>query len=194
MIMKIVEAQGYSKEKALNTTELGVGLDRLKNATMKWKKAGSPVNSGELKKFMEEYIHKNKVVGGYIVVDPSSDDTRSRPYTVINEATKGSRKYLVVYQVKEGAFKVTEKTHVNEEGEDVVVKEVKVVGVGATEAKHSKKSDAVKAMKELIVENKKDYIIEIAKEAVEGQPFAAYGQYTPSKSAKEGKFLFFVED
>ena len=47
-------------------------------------------------------------------------------------------------------------------------------------------------MKELIKETKKDYVIEIVKEITEGQKFAAYGEYTPSKSAEVGKFIFAV--
>ena len=49
-------------------------------------------------------------------------------------------------------------------------------------------------MKELIEENKKDYVVEIVKEVTAGQKYAGYGQYTPSKSAKLGKFMFFVTE
>ena len=49
-------------------------------------------------------------------------------------------------------------------------------------------------MKDLIKQNKKNYVIEIVKEITEGQKFAAYGEYTPSKSAEVGKFLFAVVD
>ena len=38
--MKTVEAQGYSKEKALEATGLEVEMEQLKNATIAWKKAG----------------------------------------------------------------------------------------------------------------------------------------------------------
>ena len=59
--MKTVEAQGYSKEKALEATGLDVQLEMLKNATQAWKKAGSPMNTKELNRFMAEYIKKNKL-------------------------------------------------------------------------------------------------------------------------------------
>jgi hypothetical protein len=192
--MKVVEAQGYSKQKALVATGLDVELEDLKNATQLWKKRGSPISSKELNKFMAEYIKENKVVGAYVVVESSSDDSRLRPYSVINEATRGKRKTRTTYQIKEGTFKVKVSKVLNEEGLEVEVVKVDVLTAGATEAKAEKKDLAIRAMKDLIEANKKDYIIEIAKEVTEGQRYAAYGQYTPSKSAKLGKFVFFVRE
>jgi len=194
MNMKIVEAQGYSKEKALKSTNLEVELEDLKNATQSWKRKGSPVNSKELKNFMENYIKEHKVMGAYLVVDPATDDSRLRPYNVINEATHGKRKTKTTYQIKEGTFKTKERPVVNEEGETSVEVTVEVLSVGAVEAKAEKKDVAVKKMKELIEANKKDYVIEIVKEVTEGQKYASYGKYTPSKSAKMGKFIFFTRE
>ena len=225
--MKAVEAQGYSKEKALEASGLDVSLEELKNATMAWKKAGSPINTKKLNEFASEYIKKYKLTGAYIVVDPASDDTRTRPYNVINETTIGKRKATTTYQIKEAEFTVkyiTETvakvdketgettmvevqtpyhketiTVVDEEtGEtktkEVEVPSVKVTAVGAVEGKSTKKDSALKLMKELIEANKKNYVIEIVKEISSGQKYAAYGQYTPSKSAKVGKFMFFVKE
>ena len=192
--MKTVEAQGYSKEKALETTGLDVQLEMLKNATQAWKKAGSPMNTKELNRFMAEYIKKNKLVGAYLVIEPSADDTRLRPYSVINETTTGKRKTTTTYQIKEADLKVKYSTVVNEAGEAVEVPSVEVIGVGAVEARADKKDLALRLMKELIEENHKDYVVEIVKEVTEGQKYAGYGQYTPSRSAKLGKFLFFVQE
>lgn len=192
--MKTVEAQGYSKEKALEASGLDVELERLKNATLAWKKAGSPVNSKQLNAFMANYIKDKKAVGAYIVVEAAADDTRLRPYSVINETTKGKRKATTTYQIKEAGLKVKHTTMVTEEGETIEVPEVSVVSVGAVEARADKKETAFKMMKELIEENKKDYVVEIVKEITEGQKYAGYGQYTPSKSAKLGKFIFFVQE
>ena len=192
--MKTIEAQGYSKEKALEATGLDVELSMMKNATLAWKKIGSPMNSKELNKFMAEYVKKNKCIGAYLVIEPSADDTRLRPYSVINEATKGKRKTTTTYQIKEAEFKVKFKNVINEEGETEEVPEVSVISVGAVEGRAEKKDAAFKLMKELIEENKKDYVVEIVKEVTEGQKYAGYGQYTPSKSAKLGKFVFFVQE
>lgn len=192
--MKTVEAQGYSKEKALEATGLDVQLEMLKNATQAWKKAGSPMNTKELNRFMAEYIKKNKLVGAYLVIEPSADDTRLRPYSVINETTTGKRKTTTTYQIKEADLKVKYSTVINEAGEAVEVPSVEVIGVGAVEARADKKDLALRLMKELIEENHKDYVVEIVKEVTEGQKYAGYGKYTPSRSAKLGKFLFFVQE
>lgn len=192
--MKNVEAQGYSKEKALEASGLDVELDRLKNATQAWKKEGSPIATKALNTFMAAYIKKNKVVGAYLVVEPSSDDTRLRPYSVINETTKGKRKATRAYQVKEVDLQVKYTTVTDEEGTVTQVPNFKVLSVGVVEGSAPKKDAAFKIMKELIEENKKNYIVEIVNEITEGQKYAGYGLYVPSKSAKLGKFIFFVPD
>lgn len=196
--MKTVEAQGYNKEKALESTGLDVELDRLKNATTAWKKAGSPLSTKELNKFMAAYIKDKKAVGAYLVIESASDDTRIRPYSVINEVTKGKRKSSTTYQIKEADFKVkyVKESETDEEGNviEVEVPQVTVLNVGAVEGRAPKKDEAMKIMKELITTNEKNYVIEIVKEITEGQKYAAYGQYTPSKSAKLGKFMFFVAE
>lgn len=225
--MLIKEAQGYSKEKALESLELDINdIKELKNATIAWKKKGAPMSGKKLAEFADEYIKKYKLRGAYIVVDPASDDTRTRPYSVINETTVGKRKDQRVYQVKEAQLTVKyvteEVVKLDEEGNEVIVEKqtpytkeiittidpetgenkerevkvpnVKVSFVGAVEAKHTRKDVAVNLMKELIEQNRKDYVIEIAREVTEGQKYAAYGKYTPSASAKVGKFVFFVKE
>lgn len=192
--MNSVEAQGYSKEKALEASGLDVELERLKNATLAWKKAGAPVGTKALNAFMAAYIKDKKVFGAYVVIEPASDDTRLRPYTVINETTKGKRKATTTYQIKTAELKVKHVTQVNEAGETIEVPVVDVISVGAVEGRAPKKDAALKLMKELIEINKRDYVIEIVKEITDGQKYAGYGQYTPSKSAKLGKFVFFVQE
>jgi hypothetical protein len=194
MNMRIAEAQGYSKQKAFETTGFDVDFGKLKNATLSWKKVGSPLGGKKLNEFLEAYIKENKAYGVYIVVDPASDDTRERPYKIINEATKGKRKSTTTYQVKEAEFKVKYRTVKDEEGNDVEVPEVTVVSTGKIEGKATKKDQAIKLMKDLIKQNRKPYVIEIVKEITEGQKYAAYGEYTPSKSAEVGKFIFAVAD
>lgn len=195
-IMKIVQANGYSKEKALETTGLEIAdVKQLTNATQMWKKSGSPLENKKLKEFMEWYIEDRKAYGGiYIVVDPASDDTRKRPYSIINEATTERRKTKRFYQVKEAELKVTTKTEIDANGETVEVEVAEVKAVGEIHGKAEKKQDAVNLMKKLIKENKKDYTIEIVNEVVQGQKYAAYGKYVPSKSAEMGTFIFGVTE
>lgn len=195
--MLIKEAQGYSKEKAFATTGLEVDVDKLRNATISWKKAGAPVSGKALQEFAAAYIKEKKAYGIYLVINPASDDTRRRPYTVINEVTKGKRKTTTVYQVKQADLKLTSKEveGLDEEGNEITTKEVTatVSNKGAVEGRAAKKDQALALMKDLIKENRKDYVIEIVKEVTEGQPYAAYGVYTPSKQAEVGKFIFITE-
>ena len=193
--MKSVEVQNYSKHAALETTGFDVEMDRLKNATQAWKKAGSPVNTKALNNFMNSYLKDKKAIGGYIVIEPAADDTRLRPYSVINETTKGKRKAKTTYQIKEAELKLrTKKIIDSETGEESEVTEAEVLSTGIVANRAAKKQEAFKLMKELISENRKNYVVEIVKEITEGQKYAGYGVYTPSKSAKMGKFVFFIAE
>ena len=207
MIMQIKEANGYSKVEAFDATGLENDFSKFTNATQAWKKAQSPINHKELKTFAEGYLKGKKSIGAYIVVDGAKDDTRERPYEVISEKTDGKRKMKRSYQVVDAELKVTEskatviskvtdkETGVESEVEkEVVVKKVKVLSEGAVQAKAGKKSEAEKLMKELISETHSNYVIKIVDEVVEGKEYAGYGLYTPSKSAKVGKFIFFSEE
>lgn len=229
--MNSIEVQGYSKQKAYEATGLDVELEMFKNATVAWKKAGSPVGDKALKNFAANYLKEKKARGAYVVVEAASDDTRIRPYEVINEVTQGKRKTTTFYQIKEADFAVkyvkgTKTVTDKETGEEKVVetlvpyhtetitvevvnketgekekvqKEVDVpnvtmVSTGVVAGKAERKDTALKLMKELIETTKKNYVIEIVKEVTDGQKYAAYGVYTPSKSAKLGKFIFFTQD
>lgn len=196
--MKAVEAQGYSKEKALEAAGLDIDFGMLRNATLAWKKAGAPINLKDLNSFMANYMKRNQLAGAYLVIEAAADDTRLRPYSVINETTQGKRKTTTTYQVKDADLKVkyTKGIVIDENGEEKEVNtpSVEVIRVGAVEARADKKDLALKLMKELIEANNKDYVVEIVKEVTEGQKYAGYGKYTPSKSAKLGKFMFFVRE
>ena len=196
--MKAVEAQGYSKEKALEAAGLDIDFDMLRNATLAWKKPGAPINLKDLNSFMANYMKRNQLAGAYLVIEAAADDTRLRPYSVINETTQGKRKTTTTYQVKDADLKVkyTKGIVIDENGEEKEVNtpSVEVIRVGAVEARADKKDLALKLMKELIEANNKDYVVEIVKEVTEGQKYAGYGKYTPSKSAKLGKFMFFVRE
>lgn len=186
------EVQGYSKSKAHEAAGVDVELEMMKNATQAWKKAGSPMNTKVLNTFMANYMKDKKVQGAYLVIEPASDDTRLRPYSVINEVTTGKRKTTTFYQIIEADLKVKTKTVVNEEGEESEKHEVEVLSLGAVAGKAERKDAALKLMKELIEVNNRNYAVKIVKEVTDGQPYAGYGLYTPSKSAKQGKFMFFV--
>lgn len=191
--MVLREAQGFTKEEAFATTGIDAEFAMLKNATQAWKKAGSPLGK-ELSKFLAAYSAKQKLIGAYIVVDNSSADTRERPYKIVNEITDGKRKFKRSYAIVEAELKVSTTKTTDEEGNEKEVTNVKVLSTGATEGKADKKETAMQLMRDIIAETKKDYVIKIVEEVVEGKEFAGYGIYTPSKSAKTGKFVFFVQE
>lgn len=191
--MVLKEAQGFTKEEAFATTGIDAEFSMLKNATQAWKKAGSPLGK-ELSKFLAAYSTKQKLIGAYIVVDNASADTRERPYKIVNEITDGKRKFKRSYAIVEAELKVSTTKTTDEEGNEKEVTNVKVLSTGATEGKADKKETAMQLMRDIIAETKKDYVIKIVEEVVEGKEFAGYGIYTPSKSAKTGKFVFFVQE
>lgn len=193
MNMLLKEAQGFTKEEAFATTGIDADFSMFKNATQAWKKAGSPLGK-ELGKFLAGYSAKQKLIGAYIVVDSSSADTRERPYKIVNEITDGKRKFKRSYAIVEAELKVSTTKIADEEGNEKEITNVKVISTGATEGKADKKETAMQLMRDIIAETKKDYVIKIVEEVVEGKEFAGYGIYTPSKSAKTGKFVFFTQE
>ena len=194
MNMKIAEAQGYSKQKALETTELNHDIKRYKNATITWKKMGAPMGGQALADFFEAYIKDNRAYGAHIVVEPAVDDTRERPYKVVNVKAEGTTKFVTVYQVVEAELKVKTTVEVDEEGNEFEVHDVKPVSTGVVAGRAAKKDQAIKLMKDLIKENRKDYMIVRVKEVEGPNAHSAFGIYTPSKSAEVGKFVFAVAE
>lgn len=188
------EAQGYTRETAFEASGIDADFTKFKNATLAWGKKGSPLNTKDLSKFAQEYMTKQKLVGCYIVIENSSADTRERPYKIINEVTTGKRKTKRSYQIMEAELQVKNAPTVDEEGKKKDNFTVKVLSEGAVEAKADKKETAFNLMKDLIDTTNKNYVVKIVNEVVEGQTYAAYGLYTPSKSAKLGKFVFFYAE
>lgn len=191
------QASGFSKEEAFINSGIDADFSKFGNATQMWKKEGSPMETKKLNKFMSEYMTKRKLVGAFIVVDGSKEDTRERSYTFINDVTDGKRKKKTVYQVIEAELdvKVQKETITDAEtGEEKVVekKVVKdVLAEGIVADICDTKKEAIEVAKSLTNETRKDYVIKIATEVVEGKPYAGYSVYTPSKSAKQGTFMFF---
>jgi hypothetical protein len=236
--MKFVKGTGYSKAEAALSAGLDIDVDGLKNATLAYQKAGHPVGKKEMDAFMKGYLAKSKAVGAYVVLDAFKEDSRQRPYMVVNNPTSGKRSYETVYEVVPAELNIKMFKHeevvekINEETQEVtsetkivetpyqeVVKSctktdketgaktestkiVKVPSVKATiegiaETSSTKKDVAIALMKELVTSEKRDYVIRIVKRVkkdddASDQNFAAYGKYTPSKSAKVGTCMFFL--
>lgn len=189
--MRFAEVKAYSKEKAIEAAGFDIDADLFGNATLAWKKANAPTDPRKVKEFAEAYMKDKKKVGIIINVTPASEDTRERPYTVVNEPAEGRRKFLLTYNVVEAELKSKVTVSKDENGEDVKSYDVKVESTGKTAGKASKKSEANKLMKDLIRENRRSYVLRVTKDVAEGKEYASYGIYTPSKGAEEGKFFVF---
>lgn len=163
--IKIASGKGFNKQVAFaSQANYEVKFD----ATIAWKKAGSPVGK-DFKEFAEAYLAKKfkntAGVGFAVVVAPGVEDNRERPYTADIVTTDGKRKYKTVYQVFDGNDKFL--------------------------GQKDKKSESLKLAKKLVTTNRTDVTIKVAKVVTEGQPVAATVKYTPSINAKEGSYIFF---
>lgn len=135
-------------------------------------KQNGVVTDRDVKEFMLEYLmKKTKNCPGssfLICVDPAVADTRERPYRIENVKGEGKRKYKTTY--------------------------VAIANDGTTIGKwDTNKADALNAVKEMYKsgEFKGDFELHKVKEVVEGQAVVAKGFYTPSKNAKNGKWICF---
>ena len=167
--VKVVIAEGFDVNEVF---EGKADFQLIGNATQAWKKAGEPKLTVELESFAANYLQtKVKSVAGsgyYVVLDAPTKDTREKPYKVDNIVNEGERKYKTFY------IPVDPKT-----------------GAPATEERPETKAEGVNLAKKLVTELKKDIVVNVVREVVEGEAVAAYVSYTPSVNAKAGRFIYF---
>ena len=166
-----VEVKAFTKAEAIESTEVPFGV--LKDATAAWKNAGQPLsNKADFRKFAEEYLTKHtkniEGMGCFISVIPGSADKRNRPFSISNVNNNGTRKFGRVFKLID-------------ESNGQILQTVK-----------GTKAEAQNAAKELIVDGfrGKGRIV-VTQEVTQGEPIVSYFEYTPSKSAKMGTYLFF---
>lgn len=175
VMFKRVEVTGATKEEAL--AKAPFETPDFRNATQKfenWKKKRTGATTdADIKLFMADYLAsetKNAPgVGCYIVLESASKDTRKRPYEYKSIKGEGTRKWKTFHVWRE------------------VGTGVEVCAVDTTKAK------AAEAMKKLYTDknykgNVKCYL---EKRVVEGSAIEAEMTYTPSKSARFGRYLVF---
>lgn len=170
--MKKVTIKGYS----VNEVKAAAPFQLVKNATIMWKKAGSPMLEADLKAFMEGYLQKhtkNAVGQGcFIILDSPVQDSRENPYKIHNIQTNGARKFKRVYEL------INSTTG-------------QILGSAFT------KEEAINLAK-IVVGEKRDelgagvkHTCRISSVVVEGKADAFTFEYTPSTNTKEGTFLCF---
>ncbi|MGM9533237.1 hypothetical protein [Intestinibacter sp.] len=170
---KRVEVKAYTKAEAIDQVKDTFFVQR--DATQAWKKAGEPSPlDKEFKVFCADYLEKHTKnapgIACMITYRAGSADTRERPYKmndVVNE--KGKRKYVTTYILKD-----------KETGEEL-----------AKTTENKKKAQEL--AKKLYTDGgfRGSIICTYAKEVLEGEPVAFTTDYAPSKSAKEGHYIFF---
>ena len=164
------EINAYSLEEAKEKA-VEMGLTVVRNVTQSWKNANTPMSDKDFKVFAIDMINKNLLtqtegVGLIVAVNPGSKDTRERPYTFKNNVVEGRRSVKRVYEVR---LKDTDE----------------LVGEADT------KGDAIDLAKALMIRYKKDMVATIVYRVTDDKDVAFTLDYTPSTSAKEGKYVVF---
>lgn len=170
---KRVEVKAYTKAEAIDQVKDVFFVQR--DATQAWRKAGEPSPlDKEFKVFCANYLEKHtKNAPGtacMITYRAGAADTRERPYKmndVVNE--KGKRKYVTTYLLKDKST-----------GEEL-----------AKTTENKKKAQEL--AKKLYIDGgfRGSIICTYTKEVAEGEPVAFTVDYAPSKSSKEGHYIFF---
>lgn len=170
---KRVEVKAYTKKEAEEKVQDVFYVQR--DATQAWKKAGEPSPlDKEFKVFCANYLEKHtKNAPGMaccITYKAGAADTRERPWKmndVVNE--KGKRKYVTTYVIKD-----------KETGNELAK---------TTE----NKAKAKELAKKLYTDGgfRGSVVCTYTKEVAEGEPVAFTMDYAPSKSSKEGTYIFF---
>lgn len=158
------------------------------NCTKNWIRAGRPLfGTKAFKQFcIEELIQKTKLTPGlgcYIEFEEGSKDTRLKPFNLIYpEYAKGIKKYILKYLISEVSLNKYKPKN----------DETDVIAIGLPIVSFSTLGEAKEAMKSLISETKKDYIIQTIK--IPNNSISVIGRYTPASTAKEGTYIVFGID
>ena len=168
---KVVEIKAYTREEAFAQAPFKTGIKGA-DCTAAWKNAGKPITKNALDEFMANQLQDKtrftEGIGCYIVVEAGIPDTRERPYTITNTVSEGPRHFAKTFQLI-----------------DKSTREIKGEIVG-------KQSDAEDFAKELYKKGYKGNLVsKIIKTVDKGEPVAFEVDYTPSKSAKLGTYIFF---
>lgn len=170
---KKLEVVGATKQEALNNAPFSVLYDATQ-AYKNWKeKQEGAVTEAMVKNFCIEYLAKKTKnaagVGCSVTINAAVDNTRERPYKITDvKNEKGKRKYSTIYTIKD------------QDTNEILAK------CDETKAK------AKDVLKQLYKDGFKGRAIcTYNKEVTEGEPVAFYGEYTPSKSAKQGTYMVF---
>lgn len=201
-LMKVQECKGFTKEEAFADLDFIPNYIAIPgtNCTQAWNKVGRPLpGTTDFKVFAAEQLaEKTKNVPGlglYIVVDPPVQDTRRRPYTVINKVVGGTREWAIKYLIFEADIILDEfPTTTTDDNGDIVrdssFTEPAIAEYGKIINIVDSKALALSTVKDLTAKNKKSYAF-FAVKVPDRTPIAGYSIYTPSAGTKEGTYIAF---
>jgi len=199
--LQIIECQGYTKEEAFAPLEFDPDSPMIPgvNATYAWYKAGKPnINTVNFRRFIVEQLEKKTKnepgFGVYIMLKQPVKDIRKKPFTIVNCKTETTRKWKIIYQIREDDLSIKylkepiydEYGELTDESQDSM--EIAINKMGLIVDTCESKADALTKIKELITSTHKCYSL-IPVKVPDVTSVAAFGFYTPSANAKKGIFI-----
>lgn len=203
--LKIIECHGFTREEAFRDLHFDPACLAIRgnNATQAWVKYGKPIpGTLEFKKFVsQQLMEKTKGVPGlglHIVLEQPVQDTRRRPYTIINMIGKGTREWILKYQIREDDIVVDTipSKSVDYDGtlmKDAEIPDINVAKIGPVVAECDSKAAAIYKAKQLTTLTHKNYSI-IPVKVPDKTPISAFTLYTPAVNTKEGIYIAFGID
>lgn len=170
---KRLEVVGATKNDALSSAPFKIYYDATQ-AYKNWvEKQDGAITESMKKDFCIEYLAKKTKnapgVGCSITVEAAVADSKKNPYHISDvKNEKGKRKYSTVYIIKD--------RNTNE----------------ILDKCDTTKAEAKDKVKNLYKKGYKGNIVCLySKEVAEGEPIAFYAEYSPSTSAKQGRYVVF---
>lgn len=203
--LKIIECHGYSREEAFKDLKFDPACAAIRgnNATQAWVKYGKPIpGTAAFNRFVsQQLMEKTKCVPGlglHIVLEQPIQDTRKRPYTLINMINKGKRNWVLKYQIRQDDIFINSLPNksIDYDGtliSDGDVLDISVSKIGSVIDICDSKSEALAKAKQKTTETHKNYSI-IPIKVPDKTPISAFSLYTPASKTKEGIYIAFGID
>lgn len=203
--LKIIECHGYTRDEAFKDLHFDPACAAIRgnNATQAWFKYGKPIpGTIDFRRFAsQQLLEKTKCVPGlglHLVLEQPIQDTRKRPYTLVNMIGKGTREWILKYQIREDdivvdsiPYKSVDYNGSLIDGEEVP--NINIAKIGPVIAECESKADAIIEAKRLTTLTHKNYSI-IPIKVPDKTPISAFTLYTPASNTKEGIYIAFGID
>ena len=203
--LKIVECHGYTRDEAFKDLHFDPACAAIRgnNATQAWVKYGKPIpGTIDFRRFVsQQLMEKTKCVPGlglHIILEQPVQDTRKRPYTLINMICKGTREWILKYQIREDDIVVDSIPYKSVDYDGTLIDgeelpDISVAHIGPVVAECDSKSEAVARAKQLTALKHRNYSI-IPIKVADKTPISAFTLYTPASNTKEGIYIAFGID